>query len=269
MAAGCSRHSLMVQCGCGSGLEAISSSGATSTRPRSRDVPSARTTPISPSCMAMKLLVYLLKAAGSEATKVLPGPSPMVMGDPLHATTNSSTGSNPNLAFALPPEGDPEGDPEGKFEGFRPSPITANPQVPSQRRSALAVASLTDSRGPAFSASRRFIPINCAITSVSVCDVNSTPLACSSRRSSFALLIVPLCTREIRPSESQWGWAFSSVLPPCVAQRVWAIPTQCPACASPDEDRTRSIESALSPSDANLVTWMELSGFMVASPAES
>jgi hypothetical protein len=38
----------------------------------------------------MKFFVYLLNAAGSEAMKVLSWPSPIVMGDPLQATTISS-----------------------------------------------------------------------------------------------------------------------------------------------------------------------------------
>src|SRR3989338_4397129 len=35
---------------------------------------------------------------------------------------------------------------------------------------------------------------------------------------------MPLCTRAILPWQSRWGWAFSVVGRPCVAQRVWAIP---------------------------------------------
>src|SRR6266850_337651 len=35
---------------------------------------------------------------------------------------------------------------------------------------------------------------------------------------------MPLCTTTIRPLQSRWGWAFSSVGRPCVAHRVWPTP---------------------------------------------
>ena len=46
---------------------------------------------------------------------------------------------------------------------------------------------------------------------------------------------MPLCTTTIRPVQSRWGWAFSSVGRPCVAQRVWPMP-KVPAMGSLDED---------------------------------
>ena len=71
-------------------------------------LPWARTTPISPSFNATKLLVYFEKALVSDAMKVLPWPNPITMGEPLQATTISSG------LFLL---------------------MTANPQLPSQLRS--------------------------------------------------------------------------------------------------------------------------------------
>ena len=36
--------------------------------------------------------------------------------------------------------------------------------------------------------------------------------------------MMPLCTTTMRPVQSWWGWAFSSVGRPWVAQRVWPRP---------------------------------------------
>src|SRR5207245_9065157 len=36
---------------------------------------------------------------------------------------------------------------------------------------------------------------------------------------------MPLWTIAISPELDGWGWAFVSVTSPCVAQRVWPIPT--------------------------------------------
>ena len=36
--------------------------------------------------------------------------------------------------------------------------------------------------------------------------------------------MMPLWTTTIRPVQSRWGWAFSSVGRPCVAHRVWPTP---------------------------------------------
>ena len=47
---------------------------------------------------------------------------------------------------------------------------------------------------------------------------------CSSALNSCELVIVPLWTIATRPLASTCGWAFWSVFPPCVAQRVCAIP---------------------------------------------
>mmetsp|Transcript_32794 Transcript_32794/g.103808 ORF Transcript_32794/g.103808 Transcript_32794/m.103808 type:complete len:284 (+) Transcript_32794:1789-2640(+) len=237
MACGCSRHSRMVQCGKGAGESKISLSGAFSTRLRSRPVPLACTTPISPSCSAMKFFVYLANAAVSDAMYVRPVPRPMASGEPLQATTISSGLSRE---------------------------ITAMPQVPSQRCSARAVAS----RRSLQSGLSSITPMSFASTSVSVSLLKCTPAAMSSARSSPALLMVPLCTSAMRSLASMCGCALASVLPPCVAQRVCAMPTKWPSLASLF-CRSRSMESALVPRDAYLCTTRSASALSVAMPALS
>ena len=44
--------------------------------------------------------------------------------------------------------------------------------------------------------------------------------------------MMPLCTTAKRPSFETWGWALKSVGAPCVAQRVWPMPT-VPGTAAP------------------------------------
>jgi hypothetical protein len=69
------------------------------------------------------------------------------------------------------------------------------------------------------------IPSSCAMTSVSVWLLNVTP---SSRSSFFfissALSMTPLCTTETTSHMSWCGCALTSVLPPCVAHLVCAMP---------------------------------------------
>lgn len=91
--------------------------------------------------------------------------------------------------------------------------MTAMPHVPSRRVKAFLTASSID----IFSS--RYLPISCTITSVSVCERNLMPVASSSARNSELFSIVPLCTSATRSLASRCGCAFSSVLPPCVAQR--------------------------------------------------
>ncbi len=68
--------------------------------------------------------------------------------------------------------------------------------------------------------------------------------------------------------ESVCGWAFRSVFPPCVAQRVWAMPKLWFLCRRLFS-RTRSMQSWVEPALAYLVTTKAFSGEMVAMPAES
>mmetsp|Transcript_5325 Transcript_5325/g.15758 ORF Transcript_5325/g.15758 Transcript_5325/m.15758 type:complete len:243 (-) Transcript_5325:282-1010(-) len=203
----------------------------------SRVVPPARTTPISPSCMAMKFFVWRLKADVSDAMNVLFWPRPMFMGEPLHATTTASGSS---------------------FES------TATPQVPSQR----ARAAATQSRSSACLPDASSTPTSCAMTSVSVCDRKATPAAWSSSRRGSAFMMTPLCTTPTRSAASKCGCAFWSVLPPCVAQRVCAMPMSWPSCLA-ECSRTRAIESAVEPLDAYFVTATSVPRFMVAMPALS
>ena len=44
--------------------------------------------------------------------------------------------------------------------------------------------------------------------------------------------MMPLWIRASRPVQSTWGWAFSTVGPPWVAQRVCPMAAACPAGAS-------------------------------------
>ena len=37
--------------------------------------------------------------------------------------------------------------------------------------------------------------------------------------------MIPLCTTAMFPLQSTWGWAFTVVGSPCVAQRVCAMPS--------------------------------------------
>ena len=60
---------------------------------------------------------------------------------------------------------------------------------------------------------------------MSVSLVNSWPKLSSSALISAKFSMMPLCTTEIRPWQSACGWALMMVGLPCVAQRVWPMPT--------------------------------------------
>ncbi len=93
---------------------------------------------------------------------------------------------------------------------------TATPYVPSTWRSASRTFS---SRVSAWARAIRWVS-----TSVSVSERKTTPSAVSRVRSSEALSMIPLWTTATLFSASMWGWAFSSLGAPWVAQRVWAMP---------------------------------------------
>src|SRR5690606_20014838 len=65
-----------------------------------------------------------------------------------------------------------------------------------------------------------------ATHSLSVSLTNSTPAASSSARSLAKFSMMPLWMTAIRPSPDMCGWAFRSVGPPWVAQRVCPIPVR-------------------------------------------
>ncbi len=132
-------------------------------------------------------------AATSLATKFSPSPSPMSNGLPFRAATILS--------------------------GSRLE-ITAMPYVPSTRSSASITAA---SRLPVNAAS-----IRCASTSVSVSDLNTWPASISRFRSTPKFSMMPLCTTAIEPEQSRCGCAFFSLGAPCVAHRVWPMPTDPP-----------------------------------------
>ena len=82
--------------------------------------------------------------------------------------------------------------------------------------------------------------------------------------------MIPLWMRASRPVQSRWGWAFSTVGPPWVAQRVCPMAAACPVGASfvnspslatefvPPAARAR--QTAFAPSDPSTT---------MATPAES
>ena len=101
--------------------------------------------------MAMKFFVCRLNADVSDAMNVLPGASPMFIGLPLQATTTLS----------------------GSF-----TDSTATPHVPSHFCKLRLTASLSSTSGWASNS----LPINWAMTSVSVWDLNIIPSLWSCSR---------------------------------------------------------------------------------------
>ncbi len=70
------------------------------------------------------------------------------------------------------------------------------------------------------------------MTSVSVAEAKVCPVASSSARSSAWFSMMPLWISARRPVQSTWGWAFSSVGLPWVAQRVCPMAAAWPRGAS-------------------------------------
>ena len=85
--------------------------------------------------------------------------------------------------------------------------------------------------------------IRWASTSVSVAETSVCPAASSSARSSAWFSMIPLWIRARRPVQSMWGWAFSAVGPPWVAQRVWPMAAACPVGASAVSSPSLATES--------------------------
>lgn len=65
-----------------------------------------------------------------------------------------------------------------------------------------------------------------ANTSVSVSLASSMPWPVRRARNAAALSMMPLCTTATVPLMSVCGCAFTSVAGPCVAHRVWPMPTR-------------------------------------------
>ena len=107
--------------------------------------------------------------------------------------------------------------------------------MPSIRISTLRTASSSGTSGPSARATR------CAIVSESVSLASSTPAASSSRRSSAAFSMIPLCTIATRPDASTCGCALPSVGAPWVAHRVWPIPTVPASRFGSDSSSTPSL----------------------------
>src|SRR6185312_9847312 len=66
---------------------------------------------------------------------------------------------------------------------------------------------------------------------MSVSLANTRPAACSSAFSGAKFSMMPLWTSVTRPAVC--GWALRSDGAPCVAQRVWPMPTTASSGASP------------------------------------
>jgi len=120
---------------------------------------------------------------------------------------------------------------------------TAMEKAPRTRPSAARVASASDSPA-AMCRSMRW-----AITSVSVAELMMWPPATRSARKAPWFSMIPLWTRARRPVQSRWGWAFSAVGWPCVAQRVWPMPAPWPtgggwSVVSWDRSATERVPSA-------------------------
>ncbi len=92
-------------------------------------------------------------------------------------------------------------------------------------------------RPAATSSSRRW-----ARTSVSVSEASRCPRATSPSASSVWFSMIPLCTTARRPVQSRWGWAFSGVGLPWVAQRVWPIAVRRPGGAARQRPASASTE---------------------------
>jgi hypothetical protein len=95
------------------------------------------------------------------------------------------------------------------------------------------------------------------MTSVSVSEVNLTPLASRRSRREAALSMMPLWTTLIRPSSLLCGWAFSSVAGPWVAHRVCPMPIlpadpaeNLGAPRAQDRDPGRVVSPVLQPGQA-------------------
>ena len=63
---------------------------------------------------------------------------------------------------------------------------------------------------------------------MSVSEVNSAPSSTSRFFRSVQFSMMPFITTCTRPEVSSWGWQFSSVTRPWVAQRVCAMPLTAP-----------------------------------------
>ena len=123
----------------------------------------------------------------------------------------------------------------------------------------LSAARTASSRS--FSSVRR-LPIRCASASLSVSLANTTPSDSKRARSSAAFSTMPLWTTATHPLESTCGWAFTSLGSPCVAQRVWPMPTLPDSRFGSAPSSSRSLPS-------RLCTFRSPARLTSAMPAES
>ena len=193
---------------------------------------SARTTAISSASRTWTLCVWRITATKSEAMQAL---------SPLRPTTS--------------PPAEPRGGPRRANRASSGDSATMA-CAPSSCRTAAPTALARSA--PASSSS----PIRCAMTSVSVSDVNAWPEASSPSRRSAKLSVMPLWTITTRPDPSRCGCALASVAAPWVAQRVWPMPV----VPSTGAAFTRASRSCRRPARRRTLT---PSGPRTASPAES
>ena len=101
-----------------------------------------------------------------------------------------------------------------------------------------------------------------ATTSVSVWVTKRWPEAARRALSGRWFSMIPLCTTTSRPWQSWWGWAFSSLGRPWVAQRVWPTPN------APRKGSARRLSSRFLSFPTDRRRWRRLSS-TTAMPAES
>ena len=181
--------------------------------------------------IATARFVYSTKAATSDPRKFSPSPSPITSGELRRAPT-TTPGSSRCTASSV--------------------------NAPSRR---VTVERNASRRSPVRRYSR---PSSTAATSVSVSLSNAKPSASSSSFSSAKFSMMPLWMRASRPSSPRCGWAFRSVGPPWVAQRVWPMPVRpwCSGIASRSSASTCSLP-------ARFAVSMTPSSSTIATPAES
>src|SRR5690242_10144254 len=133
-----------------------------------------------------------------------------------------------NAATSLPRKFSPSPSPTTSGE-LRRAPTTVSVSsactatsvnAPSSRRHTRRIASARSCPDGSYSSDSR-----CATTSVSVSERSSCPRASSSSRSDAKFSMIPLWMMATRESSSRCGCALRSFGAPCVAQRVWPMPT--------------------------------------------
>ena len=239
MAAGCSWISFSMKSSkpdfwaCATSQSTVMGSRACGAPARSvKAAPSRVISTTSPSSTGITVVVRSRSAGMSEASSVSPSPRPTTSGEDTFTPT-----SVPGSSTAQ----------------------TTREYAPSNSATAARTATASEASGR----SRSFSSTRCATHSVSVSEASVCPAFSSRARNAWKFSMIPLWITATRPSQSRWGCALRSVGAPCVAQRVWPIPT-FPTGRSPASRAASSSPSLparfTTPSDAPSIT---------ATPAES